>query len=890
MKSAALLLLLALPARAADKKAVVLSIGGYAPRYSTRLLDDFEQALREETSSAVIHEVETFPAAYLGAAYRFQGAPAGEPRAIEALESADGFLYFDPPQPRLLARAKARAAADHFLPSFYSRKALVGKGEARFETPRRSAAQPRATAAVVYDLDVEGKPVQAVFLLKVHGGLARAASALKELRHAGEDALVVSHGDWASHGLTPPLRGRALYEALDKLGLDAAAVGAGELAHWKDFTASLAAHRAKFVATNLSGPEPLPTTAVFEKGGVRFGVLGLTRLSHGRYLGRGALTGVSLSDPVEAARGAVAELREKADVIVALSNLEAPDNARLEKEVPGLDILIAAGDGAPHDEEDRRGLEAFEENRAPYAPLLYIAPDLDGVDRLEVTAGAPDENGLRRMEVVQRHRALDESLPDAEGWSAAETTAGVSTSTLIPAAHKIFPDGRRAGSREFWTLTAGLMADKTRSEVGLMLVEDAGPPPPADYREADVRALLGWDDRLAVFELPGDALESLLREAQSQASAERRGPPAAGKPRLAAGGVGEGGTVHGTRVDRSLVYKVAGSELLLANASQYPELLYAKNVQLREDLGDAVIGDLRRRAAARKKPEWYAHLMEGRPVEETPYWTVNIRDLSVRFTNTKSVRDSDAFQSVPNSRITGFDQQSAGFSFQGDLDYRFRGHKWTNTVETAYAETRLEPRNEPRVIDRTDNRVMALTSFTEHMASFPLHWLGSSVGPSASFQYDGEVKRRTPDAKRRNIYSLNPGVEIYDGSVVNSLQLTATLRRDYSVEPPESQYGARLRAVWAVDVPVGHGGYGKLQGEVWNNYYFRRHNDLPTDLQLEGDANARLNIAIWKDLSLAPFIDCYWFKLKERPLNGYSLMTGVSLSFTRLWKPQFEKL
>jgi hypothetical protein len=318
--------------------------------------------------------------------------------------------------------------------------------------------------------------------------------------------------------------------------------------------------------------------------------------------------------------------------------------------------------------------------------------------------------------------------------------------------------------------------------------------------------------------------------------------------------------------------------------------MFARRVDLREDLGDAVIADLRRRAAARRKPEWYAHLMDGRAVEETPYWTVNIRDLSVRFSNTKSVRDSDAFQNVPNSRITGFDQQSAGFDFQGDLDYRFRGHKWTNTVETAYAETRLEPRDEPVVIDRTDNRVMALTSFTEHMASFPLQWLGGSVGPSASFQYEGEVKRRSPDAKRRNIYALNPGVEIYDGSVVNSLQLTATLRRDYSVEPPESQYGARMRMVWAVDVPVGHGGYGKLQGEVWNNYYFRRHNDLATDLQLEGDANARLNIALWKDLSLAPFIDCYWFKLKERPLSGYSLQTGVSLSFTRLWKPQFEKL
>jgi hypothetical protein len=888
------LLMTALPhgeASAADHKAVILSVGGYAPRYSTRLLDDFEQAVREEGSSVTIREVETVPTSSIGAAYRFAGAPAGAAREETALESVDGFLFFDPPQPQLLARVKSRAAADHFLPAYYERRAVVGGGEARFQTPRRASAQERATAAVVYDLEIEGNPARAVFLLKVRGGLSRTATALKELRGAGEDALVVSHGDWSSFGLAPPPRGRALYEALDKLGLQAAAVGAGEFSNWTEFLAHRAAHPegAAFLATNLVGPHALPATRIFEKGGLSIGVLGLTRLAHARYLGHGALKDLTLSDPVEAARAAVAELRPKTDVIVALSNMEGPDNARLEREVPGIDVLIVAGDGDEREEEAARGLEAYEEKRAAFSRLLYTAPDLDGVDRLEVAVGDKDADGLRRMEVRQRHRTLDESVTDAEGWSAAPVTAGTSTTTLIPAAHKIFPDGRRVRSREFWTLAASLLADRTRSEVGLMLVEDAGPPPPGDYKESDVRALLGFDDQPAVFELPGDALDALLREARSQADAERRGPPQPGKLRLAAGGVGEGGTVHGTRVERSLVYKVSGSERLLANASQYPELMRARRVELRGELGDALLGDLRRHAAKGHPAGWYAHLMEGRAVEETPYWTINIRDLSARFSNTKAVRDFDAFASVPNSRVTGFDQQSAGFNFQGDLDYRFRGHKWTNTAEIAYAETRLNPRNAPAVIDRTDNRVMALTAFTEHLSSFPLHWLGESVGPTVSLQYDGEVKRRSPDVKRRNIYAVNPGVEIYDGSIVNSVQLTATLRRDYSVEPPESQYGMRARAVWALNVPVGHGGQGKLQGEVWNNYYFRRSNDQPTDLQLEGDANARLNISLWKDLSLAPFIDCYWFKLKQRPVNGYSLMTGVSLSFSRLWKPQFEK-
>ena len=42
-------------------------------------------------------------------------------------------------------------------------------------------------------------------------------------------------------------------------------------------------------------------------------------------------------------------------------------------------------------------------------------------------------------------------------------------------------------------------------------------------------------------------------------------------------------------------------------------------------------------------------------------------------------------------------------------------------------------------------------------------------------------------------------------------------------------------------------------------------------------------------LILAPFIDVEWFELKVQPSWGYSIMTGVSIGFSRLWKPQYEK-
>jgi hypothetical protein len=281
--------------------------------------------------------------------------------------------------------------------------------------------------------------------------------------------------------------------------------------------------------------------------------------------------------------------------------------------------------------------------------------------------------------------------------------------------------------------------------------------------------------------------------------------------------------------------------------------------------------------------------MEGLPVRETPYWTVNFRDIAFNFTQNVVVKDAEAYAPVNNPRIQGSNQTEVGVTVKTDADYRFRTHKWSNSFEMEYSEARIRPVNQPDTLNIPNNRVQLLTTGTEKVASFPFAWLGRSVGPSLGLQYDGEVKQQSFENKRRNIYSVFPGVEIFDGSVVKSLQLTGNLRRDYSDNPVQSQYGARFRLLAETPIPVGHGGEGTLQAELWTNYFFRKANDTPQDLLLEGDASVKLQIPIWKDLTLAPFFDVYYFKLKYLPLAGYAAQSGVSLSFSRLWKPQYEK-
>lgn len=151
-------------------------------------------------------------------------------------------------------------------------------------------------------------------------------------------------------------------------------------------------------------------------------------------------------------------------------------------------------------------------------------------------------------------------------------------------------------------------------------------------------------------------------------------------------------------------------------------------------------------------------------------------------------------------------------------------------------------------------------------------------------QYDGEFEA-APGLRRKNVYSAFPGVEFFDGRVVKSLSTSGIVKRDLSRDPPNTQTGLRLRTLFSS--PVGLGA-ATVQGELWNNYFFLTKQDRATDLRVEGDANVKLIVPVYKHLSIAPYVDFYWFQLKTRPDWGYSFMMGVTIGFSRLWKPQYE--
>lgn len=883
------LVLLALPSAARDtaKSVRVVAVSGTAPGFSTRLNGTFERVLSGR-ADVEVQDVETVAIVHRGHDYELPASTAAG--VVDALDTADAVFYLAPARPELFQAVRDAARTDPSLPPTYTARVRLSPGKAVVEESDPVPAARRATLAVVYRLRVAGEPTEAVFLLRTRGGVGRAATVVDEAKAGGLPALVVSHGGWGSSPLRTSPRGRALLEALEKAGVEVSAVGTEALRSWDQ----VAAYRRErpggvaLVSANLIAPDAVAAEAVVERGGLRIAVLGLTDPAAARVLPPGSP--LRVEDPVEAAERRVAELRPRVDLIVALADLREADVARLRARARGLDVIVAPADELQREDDEGRGGSAFQEWRGDFSPALMTVQQSDGVDRLDVLVGPRDKDGLRRLEVKRTERPLDETVAtraDFPRVSMDDFRPGPGSGpVLLPGEHRLFPAGEaRLTPRAFWSLSASVLADRLGAEIAVLPARELGAPTPGDFREMEVRSWFGGDDRVEVFDLDGDELLDLVRQAGAESFR-----PTPGKPQLAVGGVGPKETVHGAKIDRNARYRVAATDGVLALAEEYPALGRARTPKPRGDLEELVIGGLRDLAAAGTGRDRYLSLLDGEPVRETPVWTVNFRDLSVNYSSTRVVRDAQAFSNTPNSRINSFDSRTLGWAARVETDWRYRTHKWTNSLNAQYSETESYPPDEPRVIDLMSNRGTFQTNWTERAGSGGAQWLADSYGPSLGLMWDGELKRRRPGARRRGTASVLPGFEAYDGTFIRSLQIAGNIQRDYSLSPPKSDYGSYVRALFESNVRLPGGSAAKLVGEAWTSWFFRRPEDQPGDLLLEGDVNARLAVPLWRGASLAPFVDLYWFKLKERPVSGYSAMTGLSLGFSGLWKPQYERL
>ncbi|RMF61801.1 MAG: hypothetical protein D6743_13085 [Calditrichaeota bacterium] len=159
--------------------------------------------------------------------------------------------------------------------------------------------------------------------------------------------MLVDCGDFGSSKAEPQrLKVDYLIKGMGLLHYDAINLGEKDLQYGIEYlTEKQKAYHLPFISANVyrAGTEELfaKPYVIVKKHGVKVGIFGVTTNSRIVRVLVPASTGFEIRDPIEAAKRAVAELKKKCDVVVALSHLGAQGSKKLAIEVPGIDVIIS---------------------------------------------------------------------------------------------------------------------------------------------------------------------------------------------------------------------------------------------------------------------------------------------------------------------------------------------------------------------------------------------------------------------------------------------------------------------------------------------------------------------------------------------------------------------
>ncbi len=224
---------------------------------------------------------------------------------------------------------------------------------------------------ILHTSDLHGRvdPIDALEDRDLGGGLARVATAARQVRAEGHPVLLLDSGDTIQGSpeqalafARDPGAKDPIVAAMNLAGYDAMAVGN----HDFDFgrvrlAASQRQARFSMLSANSLGTSGKPAFAPFlvkNLDGVRVGILGLVTSQTANWLSPDLLLGLRFTDPVAVARRWVRELREtqKCDLVVIIAHVAFEKDPKtgesraggrgdrawaLATEVPGVDFVLA---------------------------------------------------------------------------------------------------------------------------------------------------------------------------------------------------------------------------------------------------------------------------------------------------------------------------------------------------------------------------------------------------------------------------------------------------------------------------------------------------------------------------------------------------------------------
>ena len=264
-------------------------------------------------------------------------------------------------------------------------------------------------------------------------------------------------------------------------------------------------------------------------------------------------------------------------------------------------------------------------------------------------------------------------------------------------------------------------------------------------------------------------------------------------------------------------------------------------------------------------------------------WQVELKKIALDITSTE-VKNAKEYQEFSDARLNGDSQSTIRGNFDGIADYHAQHFLWTNELLMDYGRTQIRPINEERITNENADKILLTTGYTQRLWKVEDILGGFEVGPFVNLGYETEFTKPN-GANRKKVLRGTGGIKLFEGKYLKDLFVAIVGERDFTYDPASNKLA--WEAGLKVEQPVREGVTAKYS--VLFRDYLKSSHEQATDLDYEFGADARLDVQLYKNLYVAPFISYYTAQGKKSGIGrGENIYVGVSFSFSHIFKQAEE--
>ena len=263
--------------------------------------------------------------------------------------------------------------------------------------------------------------------------------------------------------------------------------------------------------------------------------------------------------------------------------------------------------------------------------------------------------------------------------------------------------------------------------------------------------------------------------------------------------------------------------------------------------------------------------------------TLDIRRIGLDLSKT-DVRHAAAYSDSPIQALKADDQEFIKGIWDTVLEYKIDDLKWDNSLFMEYGKTTLKPYDGEKVVNENADKIL----LSSDLAWAHWHWGDLKFGPMARAAYETEFEA-SGDAPRQKVVRLSAGLSLFDHPIIKSLYVAGVYEYDFTYSEHKVNKSA-VEAGWRLEYDVREG--VKLSTNGYYREYLSYSEYVPTDLERDFNAIARMDTNLWGNFTLGPYVQYRRAKARGVDVYGSNFQIGVSFSYIMKYgiiKPSSEE-